>query len=148
MDLRPSATDENKDAQADIYDGMLGELSDYRHPHNLTLLHQRRLLEALPLAQSAAVLEIGGHRSGVLPFLEHIRNIQGYGVDISSEWVAEQNRLSKIRGRGTEWVQGDAERLPFSADSLDAVVSFDVFEHLTDMPVSYTHLTLPTIYSV
>ena len=134
VDFRPEANDSNKDAQADIYDGMLGELSDYRYPHNLTLAHQRALLEALPLRNGARVLEIGGHRSGVLPFLEHIRSIQGLGLDISREWVAEQNRLSGLRGRGTIWAQGDAERLPFPDNSIDAVVTFDVFEHLSDMP--------------
>lgn len=132
-DLRPDLNDRNKDNQADIYDGMLGELSDYRYPHNLTLAHQRELLEELPLHSEARVLEIGGHRSGVLPYLEHIRSIRGYGLDISREWVAEQNRLSGLRGRGTVWVQGDAERLPFSENSMDAIVSFDVFEHLSDM---------------
>ena len=132
-DFRPDSTDANKDAQADIYDGMLGELSDYRYPHNLTLAHQRGLLESLPLAAGAHVLEIGGHRSGVLPYLEHVRSIQGFGLDISREWVAEQNRLSALRGRGTVWVQGDAERLPLADESMDAVVSFDVFEHLSNM---------------
>ena len=70
-------------AQAEIYDAMTGELTDFDHPHNLTLLHQRSLLEGLPLDAGDRVLEIGGHRSGVLGWLERHRGVHGIGIDIS-----------------------------------------------------------------
>lgn len=133
FDLRGDTADSNKAVQAEIYNGMMGALSDFDHPHNLGLQHQKGLLEALPLQPGDPVLEIGGHRSGVLPFLESHRRIQGRGLDISVEWVREQNRLATERNADTQWVLGDAERLPFADGQFMAIISFDVFEHLSDI---------------
>lgn len=120
-------------AQAEIYDAMSGELTDFDHPHNLTLLHQRALLEALPLTPGDAVLEIGGHRSGVLAWLERHRGIHGAGLDISPAWVAAQNEVCAARGGRSGWVLGNAERLPFADGAFRAIVAFDVFEHLGNL---------------
>ena len=132
IDFSNAGKNVENDAQAQIYNGMLGELSNFSTPHNLTLTHQRGLLLEHVL-DGDHVLEIGGHRSGVLPFLEIKKGAVCRGIDVSATWVAEQNRLSEIRGKGTEWTLGDAERLPFLDDSFDAVVSFDVFEHLSSV---------------
>ncbi len=127
------ASDENTARQADIYDEKLGELSDFDHPHNLTLLHQRGLLQALELAAGASVLEIGGHRSGALPWLERHHQVVGHGVDISPVWVDAHNRLAAARGSPTTWTVASAEVLPFEAGSFDGLVAFDVFEHVSNM---------------
>ena len=145
-DLRPGA-DAEKAFQADIYDQMLGELTTFEHPHNLTLVHQKSLLDRLELKAGDRVLEIGGHRSGTLPYLEKRHGIIGSGLDISPVWVKAHNALAKARvatagggttGSGaapvaTEWVLGDAEHLPFAEGAFAAVVAFDVFEHLTNL---------------
>lgn len=120
-------------AQADIYDAMTGEPSDFDYPHNLTLVHQRELLENLPLDAADAVLELGGHRSGVLAWLERHRGIQGFGLDISPAWVAAQNKACSARGSRSSWVVGNAERLPFADGAFKAIVAFDVFEHLGNL---------------
>lgn len=130
-DLRPPS-DANKQLQADIYDKMLGELTDFGHPHNLMLVHQKKLLDAIELQPGDRVLEIGGHRSGVLPWLER-RGAVGVGLDVSPVWVEAHNRLAERDGRATRWFLGDAEALPFAAGSFAAVVAFDVFEHLSHL---------------
>ncbi len=140
-DLRPrdggagllGGDDTNKSLQADIYDQRLGAMSDFDHPHNLMLVHQKGLLERLPLKRGDRVLEIGGHRSGLLPWLERTRGISGTGLDISPVWVAAQNAAARARGSDTVWVLGDAESLPFADASFAALVAFDVFEHLTHL---------------
>lgn len=137
-DLRPEAAQHGTDAahaafQADIYDAMTGEFTDFDHPHNLTLVHQRELLERLPLNLGDPVLEIGGHRSGVLAWLERHRGVHGQGLDISPEWVAAQNEACAARGGRSSWVLGNAERLPFADGSFRAIVAFDVFEHLGNL---------------
>lgn len=132
-DLRPGAGDANKATQADIYDERLGELSNFDHPHNLTLFTERRWLRSLDVGPGDRVLELGGHRSGALPFLERDRGVRANGVDISPHWVQEQNRLARARGSETLWVRADAEHLPFADGSFDAMLSFDVFEHLSDL---------------
>ncbi|MDP2305514.1 MAG: methyltransferase domain-containing protein [Pseudomonadota bacterium] len=145
-DLRPrgggapgdAPDDPNKSLQADIYDQRLGAMSDFDHPHNLMLVHQKGLLEALPLKRGDRVLEIGGHRSGLLPWLERTRGIVGTGLDISPVWVAAQNAAARARGSDTIWVLGDAEVLPFADGAFAAVVAFDVFEHLTHLDRALT----------
>jgi SAM-dependent methyltransferase len=137
-DLRPRddqadtpTGDANNALQADIYDARLGEFSNFDHPHNLMLVHQRQLLEALPLSPGDRVLEIGGHRSGLLAWLERTRGIVGSGVDISPVWVAAQNAAARARSSETTWVLADAEALPFADGSFAAVIAFDVMEHVS-----------------
>jgi ubiquinone/menaquinone biosynthesis C-methylase UbiE len=142
-DLRPrtpgaTLDDANKSLHADIYDTRIGELSDFDHPHNLMLVHQRRLLEALPLSPGDRVLEIGGHRSGLLPWLERTRGITGNGLDISPVWVRAQNAAARARRSDTVWVLGDAEALPFADESFNAVIALDVLEHLTHLDRAVT----------
>lgn len=128
------ATAAESAAQAAIYDEMLGELTDFDHPHNLTLVHQRDLLDRLDLRAGVTVLELGGHRSGVLPYLEAHAGVVGWGLDISPRWVHAQNVAATQRGSPTRWLLGDAHALPFADRSFAAVVAFDVFEHLADLP--------------
>ncbi|HEX9795150.1 MAG TPA: methyltransferase domain-containing protein [Planctomycetota bacterium] len=136
FDLRPkaaaSASDAAKDHQAGIYDEMLGEVTSFDHPHNLTLVHQRNLLRRAELRPGDRVLELGGHRSGLFGWLEREFGAVGTGIDVSSTWVEVQNRDAEARGEGSRWHLADAERLPFADGSFAAVVSFDVFEHLPD----------------
>jgi SAM-dependent methyltransferase len=132
-DLRPGGADPNAELQAGIYDTKLGELTDFDHPHNLTLVHQRGLLDALVLAPGDPVLEIGGHRSGVLPYLERHHAVEGYGLDVSPVWVRAQNALARDRSSATRWVLGVAEALPFVDGAFAALVAFDVFEHVSDL---------------
>ncbi len=141
-DLRPreaGALDDNKALQADIYDARLGDVSDFDHPHNLMLVHQKHLLEGLPLQRGDRVLEIGGHRSGLLPWLERTHGIIGSGLDISPVWVAAQNAAARARGSDTTWVLGDAEALPFVEGTFAAVIAFDVMEHLSRLEVALAH---------
>lgn len=126
-DLRPGADHAH---QAAIFDALTGEFSDFEHPHNLTLVHERALLDRLELGFGDRVLEIGGHRSGVLAYLERTRGVVGVGVDVSVAWVAAQNAQAELRGRGTRWVVADAEALPLPDGAVKATVAFDVFEHV------------------
>lgn len=139
-DLRPDAGDENHNLQAEIYDGKLGEFTDFRHPHNLMLVHQKRLLDGLELTPGDRVLEIGGHRSGALAYLEKSRGIVGSGLDIAPVWVRAQNAMADQRGNGTRWVLGNAEHLPFANESMAAIVAFDVLEHVSRLALAVAEL--------
>ncbi len=132
-DFRPGGADANAELQAAIYDTKLGELTDFDHPHNLTLVHQRELLQALSVQPGDRVLEIGGHRSGVLPWLEKHCSIEGHGLDVSPVWVNAQNALARSRSSRITWVLGVAESLPFADAAFAGLVAFDVFEHVSDL---------------
>ena len=71
--------------------------------------------------------------SGLLPWLERVRSVGGAGLDISPVWVAAQNAAARARNSDTAWVLGDAEHLPFADGAFSLVVSFDVFEHVSDL---------------
>ncbi len=130
-DLRPDGGDANNALQAEIYDAKLGEFTHFGTPHNLMLVHQRALLDALPVGRGDRVLEMGGHRSGALAWLEESKGVVGSGVDIAAVWVAAQNAAADRRGHGTRWYVADAESLPFPDEAFGAVVAFDVLEHVT-----------------
>jgi SAM-dependent methyltransferase len=132
-DFRPPGTHEDNLEQARIYDGMAGEISDLSRPHNLLLRLQRDLLAAQSVRRGARVLEIGGHRSGVLAWLETHADVNAVGVDISPAWVATQEAAARARGSRTRWLLADAEHLPFPDAAFDMVVAFDVLEHVADM---------------
>ncbi len=132
-DFRPAGTHADNLGQARIYDGMAGEISDLSRPHNLLLRLQRELLAAQSLRRGARVLEIGGHRSGVLAWLEAHADVNAVGVDISPAWVATQEAAARARGSRTRWLLADAEHLPFPDASFDLIVAFDVLEHVADM---------------
>jgi ubiquinone/menaquinone biosynthesis C-methylase UbiE len=134
-DLRPDAGDANNALQAEIYDAKLGEFTDFAHPHNLMLVHQRALLDRLELGHGDRVLEMGGHRSGALAYLER-RGIVGSGVDIARVWVQAQNAAARARASETRWVVADAEHLPFQDRSFAAIVAFDVLEHVSRLDVA------------
>jgi SAM-dependent methyltransferase len=139
-DLRPGSGDPNRVRQAEIYDAKLGEFTDFDHPHNLMLVHERRLLERLALSPGDRVLEIGGHRSGALAWLEKHRGIVGSGIDIAPVWVAAQNAAADLRGSGTRWYLGDAAHLPFADRAFSAIVAFDVLEHVSELEATVAGL--------
>jgi SAM-dependent methyltransferase len=79
------------------------------------------------LSRAAKILEIG---SGKGRLLSHFFK-QGYdirGVEINREYIAASRELF-----GELPVSAvDSERLPAAAESMDIVMSFDVFEHIPD----------------
>ena len=86
----------------------------------------------------------------VLQILEQYKDglVLDFGAGHTREDLLRCNvlYLDAVQYRWTDVVCTHPQ-LPFADHSFDAIVSQAVFEHLSD-PVSYTHLTLPTIYSV
>jgi len=74
-----------------------------------------------------SVLEIGSGSGRILSSIhERNPNLKLTGVDISKEQV----RIAKRDNPGITFVVGDAEKLPFKADTFDAVIFLDVIEHV------------------
>lgn len=82
------------------------------------------------------VLEIGSNHGGAaLAYFELYELKSIFGLDVT-ESQAEISRLFfKSRGLNSNFgfVKGYAEALPFSSGSFDAVISFDTFEHVSDL---------------
>ncbi|MGE3164468.1 MAG: class I SAM-dependent methyltransferase [Planctomycetota bacterium] len=85
------------------------------------------------LTQPSRVLEVGcacGQISREIAALGHTVT----GIDLSHEAIAIGERILPEFGLPITLQQGDALNLPFAADSFDAVVSWDVIEHIPEQP--------------
>lgn len=100
---------------------------------------ERRLIDELKnlhLTSESRVLELGCNDGRYLNLVTAMYNCTGVGVDISESTI--KNAVSsEIKGKNT-FVVADVSSLPFRDASFDAVISFDVFEHLTPVRLMET----------
>jgi ubiquinone/menaquinone biosynthesis C-methylase UbiE len=81
-------------------------------------------------------LEIGSNHGGAsLAYFEMygLRSITGLDTTESEIEISKVFFKSKGISSGFDFVQGYGENLPFSANSFDAIIAFDVFEHVQDL---------------
>ncbi len=95
-------------------------------PHGLTLM---RLLRRLDLTPGERFIEVGCGSGPVCSALVHNTGAVGVGVDISPASVATQ-LLRRGAGNGWDAVVAPATELPFASGTFDALISFDLLEHL------------------
>ena len=94
-----------------------------------------RLREVLDLAQpkpTDLALDVatgtGNTALAMAPFVRHV-----VGLDLTREMLAHARRLTSERSvANTEWVLGDASRLPFADDSFDVYTVRAAPHHFTD----------------
>jgi SAM-dependent methyltransferase len=103
------------------------EAFDQRHEYGNFEANLRFLEEAGPLPARARLLEIGSGKGRLLHALR-ARGYEAFGVEPNLELIAEGRRL--YGALPVQPVRGTA--LPFANGSFDAVLSFDVFEHIAD----------------
>ncbi len=92
-----------------------------------------RLKESLrslgPLATGAKVLEVG---TGAGQFIRAIKRLRSeldcFGCDISSEAI----RIARAKNDGVAYEVSQDYHFPYADNSMDAVVIFDVLEHVAD----------------
>lgn len=73
------------------------------------------------------VLEVGCGAGGMAKAIKFYRpDLEVYGIDISKAAISEAKRDPQ----GVKFSLGDAHRIPFEDESSDAVVMFDLLEHL------------------
>jgi SAM-dependent methyltransferase len=88
----------------------------------------RALVDHCHLAPGQRVLELGCNDGRYLGSLARRYGVEGVGIDLS---VAAIRRALSLRVQpSVEFHAALADALPFEAGSFDAVISFDVFEHL------------------
>jgi len=97
---------------------------------NVTLkgLKLKKIIEKLDIKKGECILDIGCGRGDFLKRFCLDYGAIGVGIDISREAVRQANSDSFS---GTEFVVAEAERLPFTEDTFDLLISFDVLEHLS-----------------
>jgi ubiquinone/menaquinone biosynthesis C-methylase UbiE len=83
------------------------------------------------------VLDIGcGHGGRTAYYLRHgrPRSITGIEISFNRVKVAEQSSHQICDDRRMNFVVGVGETLPFRDESFDVILSYDVFEHVQDLP--------------
>ncbi len=97
--------------------------------HCLALIHRKAYATAASLARGLDVLDVGcNHGYGTRVISEGARSI--VGVDVSPTSIAEARR----RHPHLRFEQVDGSTLPFEDASFDLVTSFQVIEHVADVP--------------
>jgi len=96
-------------------------------PPQLEAEHRARYEMARDYIAGGRVLDLGcgtGYGSGIL--LEKAMEV--VGIDLSDEAIEYANE--KYKSQGLEFLAGDVTNLQFENDSFDAVVCFEVVEHI------------------
>lgn len=96
------------------------------NPASLSALKLRYCLDDLK-GIKGSVLEVGcGAGMFAVAIKKHLPVLKVYGCDIDKRAI----NLARKRKREVDFRYGDLYKLPFGSASFDAVVSFDVLEHL------------------
>ena len=96
-------------------------------PKHLGATRLKYALDALEKGKKGKVLEIGcGSGAFARAVKKHRPELTVIGGDINSKAL----RAAKKIGEGVDYRKADAHRLPFKDSSLEAIVAFDVWEHL------------------
>lgn len=90
-------------------------------------IKNKKIFDTLGFSQRDLVLDIGCSTGNLLNMLNVTYGIRGIGIDMSSLAVLRGTQVNPCENR---LIVADAEELPFADNSVDYVISFDVFEHL------------------
>jgi ubiquinone/menaquinone biosynthesis C-methylase UbiE len=90
--------------------------------------------ELLPTLSNMNILDLGcftGGRSAA--WFERYKLLKISGIDINKEYIDAAIQFSKIKTINSEYKQAYGENIPFENNQFDAILSFDVFEHVQDL---------------
>jgi ubiquinone/menaquinone biosynthesis C-methylase UbiE len=87
-----------------------------------------------PLLRDSTTLDLGCFTGGrAVAWSERYGMKKVHGVDISPVYIEAATRFAQAKGVEAEFVHARGERLPFDDAVFDAILSFDVFEHVQDV---------------
>jgi ubiquinone/menaquinone biosynthesis C-methylase UbiE len=90
--------------------------------------------ELAPLLQGADALDLGCFNGGrTVAWSERYRLGHVSGIDVAQVFVDAAKQFAKAKNVAADFSVGRGESLPFSDQRFDAVLSFDVFEHVQDV---------------
>jgi 2-polyprenyl-3-methyl-5-hydroxy-6-metoxy-1,4-benzoquinol methylase len=87
-----------------------------------------------PLLRGQEALDLGcftGGRSVAWFERYQLRFVQG--IDVEDEYIEAATQFAALKNVPSQYQVARGEQLPYATESLDAVLSFDVFEHVQDV---------------
>jgi len=93
--------------------------------------------ELTPLLEGADALDLGCFNGGrSVAWWERYRFGHLSGVDVAQAYIDAAKLFAEAKSVPADFHVGRGESLPFSDERFDAVLSFDVFEHVQDVAVT------------
>ncbi|MGA9351705.1 MAG: methyltransferase domain-containing protein [Anaerolineae bacterium] len=90
----------------------------------------REIVAGLGIETGSTALDVGTGTGVLVPLL--LEATDGKGQIVALDFSGEMLRRAKAKGHPGAYVQGDAQRLPFSAETFDWVICNAVFPHFPD----------------
>ena len=90
----------------------------------------REIVTGLGIEPGSAVLDVGSGTGVLLPLL--LEATDGEGQIVALDFSGEMLSRAQAKGHPVACVQGDAQRLPFPAETFDWVICNAVFPHFPD----------------
>lgn len=90
----------------------------------------REIVTGLGIEPGSAVLDVGSGTGVLMPLL--LEATDGKGQIVALDFSGEMLSRAQAKGHPVAYVQGDAQRLPFPAETFDWVICNAVFPHFLD----------------
>ena len=90
----------------------------------------REIVTGFGIEPGSAVLDVGSGTGVLLPLL--LEATDGEGQIVALDFSGEMLSRAQAKGHPVAYVQGDAQRLPFPAETFDWVICNAVFPHFPD----------------
>jgi ubiquinone/menaquinone biosynthesis C-methylase UbiE len=95
-----------------------------------TYIRLQGIVAGLGIEPGGTVLDVGTGTGVLVPLL--LKATDGKGQIVALDFSDEMLRRAKAKGYPVFYVQGDAQRLPFPAETFDWVICNAVFPHFSD----------------
>lgn len=90
-------------------------------------------IDLKPMLEGKTILDLGcGNGGRGIAWAEHYGLKHLIGVEVNDIYLEAAKRFSASHGVSAEYRQGVGESLPLDDQSVDAVLTFDVFEHVRE----------------
>ena len=90
----------------------------------------REIVAGFGIEPGSTILDVGSGTGVLVPLL--LEATDGKGQIVALDFSGRMLRRAQAKGHPVAYVQGDAQRLPFPADTFDWVICNAVFPHFPD----------------
>lgn len=96
-------------------------------------------LDLAPLLSGKEALDLGCFTGGVsVAWYERYGLTHISGVDVRPEYIEAATQFASLKGADADFRLGSGESIPYEDESFDAILTFDVFEHVQNLDATLT----------